>query len=293
MQLSPYIRFAIDQRLAGTWSMHERIIFDYELLYVKEGEVLITVEDDRYLARPGDIFLFRPGRRHSMRALSPGGFRQPHLHFDLVYGEDSGQVFISFKNYQQMTEMERRMIRADFLLQEGIHLPDKLNIEDVEMFEQLLFNVIYEFESQMPFAEINVQGAFLLLWTFILRQQLWHGNKEVAPQASLMLEIRNFLNANTDLPIRLDDLSARYNISKFHLIRSFKEMFGLSPIHYHQFCRLEKAKNIVLHTNLSFSQIADALRFESLSTFTRAFTKQFGQPPSAFRRRLGEASWQE
>ena len=171
MQLSPYIRFAIDQRLAGTWSMHERIIFDYELLYVKEGEVLITVEDDRYLARPGDIFLFRPGRRHSMRALSPGGFRQPHLHFDLVYGEDSGQVFISFKNYQQM--------------------------------------------------------------------------------------------------------------------------FGLSPIHYHQFCRLEKAKNIVLHTNLSFSQIADALRFESLSTFTRAFTKQFGQPPSAFRRRLGEASWQE
>ena len=99
-----------------------------------------------------------------------------------------------------------------------------------------------------------------------------------------MLSIRHFLNSYTSQSISLDDLSYRFNISKFYLNRSFKEVFGMSPIHYHQYCRMEKAKNMVLYTSLSIGQIADELGFENLSTFSRAFKHRYSQSPSEVRR---------
>ena len=37
--LCPYIRLAIDQTLYLPWRLPERIIFDYELVYIKKGRV--------------------------------------------------------------------------------------------------------------------------------------------------------------------------------------------------------------------------------------------------------------
>lgn len=283
MQLSPYVRFAIDQHIDASWHLDERIIFDYELLYIKEGKLRITVEDNVYYACPGDVFLFRPDRRHSMRPLSPQGFRQPHLHFDLIWQEDSEQVFISYKSKEQMSPKERMMIRPDILAESEIPFPDKLQITDLNMFEQLLSEVIFEFETQLPYAQLSTQGAFLRLWTFILRQQLLQGNLKNEPQSTLMLEIRNLLNTTTGRSISLDELSDRFNISKYHLVRSFKKLFGMSPIQYHQRCRLEKAKNMVVYTMFPMTQIANELGFENLSTFTRAFKHRYQQSPSELR----------
>lgn len=284
MQLSPYIRFATDQHLDFSWKLPKRIIFDYELLYIKEGDVLITINDTIYNAHAGDVFLFRPNKPHSMQPLSSSGIRQPHIHFDLIWQEDSENVFISFKTLAQMNEAERSMIRQDILLNSSIDLPDKLRITDMNTFEQLLSDVILEFESQLPYAQISAQGAFLYLWSFILRQHLSYNNQQISPQNALMLSIRHFLNRYTSQSISLDDLSYRFNISKFYLNRSFKEVFGMSPIHYHQYCRMEKAKNMVLYTSLSIGQIADELGFENLSTFSRAFKHRYSQSPSEVRR---------
>ena len=286
LQLSPYVRFAIDQHIDASWHLEERIIFDYELLYIKEGKLRITVEDTVYKAGPGDVFLFRPNRRHSMQPLSPQGFRQPHLHFDLVWQEDSEQVFISYKPLEQMSPEEQKMIRPDILSESDIPLPDKLEITDINMFEQLLFEVIFEFETQLPYAQLSTQGAFLRLWTFILRQQLLQGNIKNEPQSTLMLEIRHLLNTSTGQTVSLDELSSRFNISKYHLVRSFKKLFGMSPIQYHQRCRLEKAKNMVLYTMFPMTQIASELGFENPSTFTRAFKNQYQQSPSQLRRTI-------
>ena len=104
MLLAPYIRFASDQHVDYPWLLEERIIYDYELLYIQSGEVVITVEDTVYHAGAGDVFLFRPGRRHSLEIVSPSGFQQPHIHFDLFYQDVSPEVPFSFKNYPDMTE---------------------------------------------------------------------------------------------------------------------------------------------------------------------------------------------
>ena len=284
MLLAPYIRFASDQHVDYPWLMEERIIYDYELLYIQDGEVAITVEDTMYHGGAGDVFLFRPGRRHSLEILSRSGFRQPHIHFDLIYQDDSPQVPVSFKNYPDMTEKERRMIRPDILGNFGVELPDKLCITDIHNFELLLLDVIYEYENHMPFSDLNAQSTFLRLWSFILRQHMWQEHTAAPLGDQLLLQIRSYLNTNTNCAITLDALAEQFNINKYYLVHLFRETFGLPPIQYHQRCRLEKAKNLILYSPFSMTQIADMLGFSCLSAFTRAFQNQYHVYPSFFRK---------
>lgn len=237
-----------------------------------------------YHGGAGDVFLFRPGRRHSLEILSRSGFRQPHIHFDLIYQDDSPQVPVSFKNYPDMTEKERRMIRPDILGNFGVELPDKLRITDIHNFELLLLDVIYEYENHMPFSDLNAQSTFLRLWSFILRQHMWQEHTAAPLGDQLLLQIRSYLNTNTNCAITLDALAEQFNINKYYLVHLFRETFGLPPIQYHQRCRLEKAKNLILYSPFSMTQIADMLGFSCLSAFTRAFQNQYHVYPSFFRK---------
>lgn len=77
-QLSPYIRVAMDSKINFPWHhLKERVLFDYELLYVKEGRVKVTIGDQYYTGEPGDLFLFRPKQRHTIRKIgtSPLNFK--------------------------------------------------------------------------------------------------------------------------------------------------------------------------------------------------------------------------
>ncbi len=284
LELSPYIRYAKDEWSKGPWHMKQRVIYDYEIMYILEGTLTVTVEDKEYITGKGDIFLFRPNRRHSLRCCDQAGFRQPHVHFDLIRRDDSKRVGISFKNRDEMTEEEIGMIRPDILVQNGIDLPDKLHISDIVTFQKLLFDVIYEYENQMPYSYLSAQGAFLRLWAFILQQHMHHESFEALSEHQLLQEIRQHLNVNTDILISLDDLAAQYNISKFHLSHTFREAFGVSPIQYHLHCRLEKARSMVLYTQHTLTSIAEEAGFSCLNDFSRAFKKKYHISPRELRK---------
>lgn len=83
--------------------------------------------------------------------------------------------------------------------------------------------------------------------------------------------------------ITLDDLSRRFNVSKFHLQRSFCRIIGRSPSQYQQKIRITKAKEFLQTTNLSVGLIANSVGFESTSYFIAAFKAQEGITPLKYR----------
>lgn len=94
---------------------------------------------------------------------------------------------------------------------------------------------------------------------------------------------RCFLHEFADRPVTLEEISAHAALSKFHLTRSFSEVFGLPPLAYHRRLRLEGAARLLRSRAASATQIADQLGYASLSAFTRAFRGTFGVPPSRAR----------
>ena len=83
--------------------------------------------------------------------------------------------------------------------------------------------------------------------------------------------------------ISLRDMSRVAYISPFHFNRVFHEITGLPPAKFIAAMRLDQAKQLLLNTNLSITDICYDVGYNSLSTFTRRFTERVGLGPREFR----------
>lgn len=81
----------------------------------------------------------------------------------------------------------------------------------------------------------------------------------------------------------LDELSAIAHLSKFHFLRLFKQMYRCTPYQYIISKRMEKAKHMLLSNELNVQEVAWAVGYEDASSFCRAFRKQYGLYPQAYR----------
>jgi len=288
-QLTPYIRVAGDSILEPGWRLKERVIFDYELLYVKNGRALVSIEGNEFLAEAGDIVLFKPSQRHSFIVAEDMPLSQPHIHFDLYYRPDSEEVKVSFKSFEELTEQEKGWLREDELSTPPFDFPNHIRLRNPLAFEKILFDIIKEYEIRMPFFETNVKGVFIQLLVYLIREQYWKSRPHVYTNLEDLIRIQNYLNHNTDREVHLDELAKYSNISKYYLIRLFKNAFGMSPIHYHQLVRVKAAKEMIQFTRIPLTEIAERLGFQSIHSFSRAFKNIEGCSPSFYRKREGSA----
>ena len=67
------------------------------------------------------------------------------------------------------------------------------------------------------------------------------------------------------------------------LLAFLKEKIGISPVYYISALRLQKAKDLLLNTNLRVRDIGLEIGQKSLGTFTTRFTERVGMSPSEFR----------
>ena len=91
---------------------------------------------------------------------------------------------------------------------------------------------------------------------------------------------RAFIHEGADRPVSLEEVAGHAALSRFHLTRSFTQVFGLPPLAYHRRLRLEAAARLLKSDSTTPSELAEQLGYASLSAFTRAFRHNFGVPPS-------------
>ncbi|WP_050515202.1 helix-turn-helix transcriptional regulator [Streptomyces rimosus] len=86
-------------------------------------------------------------------------------------------------------------------------------------------------------------------------------------------------------PLDLDAVAAHAGYSRFHFIRAFKQVYGLTPGQYLSRRRIERAEELLRTADLSVTEICWLVGFGSLGTFSARFKKQTGLTPSAYRKR--------
>lgn len=89
-------------------------------------------------------------------------------------------------------------------------------------------------------------------------------------------------------PIAVSAIATHLNVSAEHLSRTFRKVEGISVKKYIQNEKIEKAKNLLIYSDLSFSAISRFLGFSSQSHFSTVF-KQYAQlSPGEFRKQFSE-----
>lgn len=83
--------------------------------------------------------------------------------------------------------------------------------------------------------------------------------------------------------VQIRELAQSVNLSPGYFGKLFKEETCLKPKQCARYWRLQQAKSLLDHTYLKVNEVALAVGFKHLSSFTREFTKLYGCPPSVSR----------
>jgi AraC-like DNA-binding protein len=83
-----------------------------------------------------------------------------------------------------------------------------------------------------------------------------------------------------------EGLSAIAQMTRFNLIKTFKQAFGVSPYRYLNQVRVDHARHMLALTDQPMHMIAAAVGFGSVSSLTRAFKRFAGASPSHVHRKL-------
>lgn len=81
--------------------------------------------------------------------------------------------------------------------------------------------------------------------------------------------------------IELKKIAASACMSQFHYIRSFKQVYGVTPREYLRDIRINKAKEF-LKSGMTTTQVCVEVGYNSLPTFSGAFKKGTGYSPKAY-----------
>lgn len=107
---------------------------------------------------------------------------------------------------------------------------------------------------------------------------------------SFVARIRELLESNMDdETYGIDQLCRDAGASRSQIHNKLKKWTGLSTAFFIRSIKLERAKYLLVQTDLNISQVAYEVGFQDPSYFTRVFDESFGICPKNFRKRWQQA----
>ncbi|MFT3689306.1 GlxA family transcriptional regulator [Paenirhodobacter sp.] len=95
------------------------------------------------------------------------------------------------------------------------------------------------------------------------------------------------MRANLDAPLPQAEIARQTGISARQLERLFGKLLNKTPKRYYLDLRLEKARYLLLQTEMSVTDVALSCGFDDPGSFSRAYRAAFGIPPRTQRGRIG------
>ncbi len=220
----------------------------FHLFYLYKNSVCVEREGIKYFLTEGDTFIFDLSKNHycTQNPKLPASMYVAYFHC-----EDSTKL----QNALRLGKIPYRNHPQDF------HL-------NMRLFENaaLSSNSLNETE----------------IWLAPILQQILcepaSGNNQKAAVLNLCREI----DQNPQKNFSLSYLGEKINYSKNQVIRLFKKITGLTPYAYILQSKITKAKQMLLFSDYTFTQIAEYLGYSDLNHFSSQFYKKTGLYPTEY-----------
>lgn len=267
MQKTSFEIFHYFDSQPGSVALHHHDF--YEIYFFISGQVKYQIEGQSYQLQPGDILLISPLELH--QPIIDAGL-QPYERIVLWispaflhhYTTDSVNLSHCFDiSYQSHTNLLR--------------LPDLQRDEIRSLLDNLLE------QSRTPDFGQELFCLSLLLQTVIQLNRLMpqHQMEPSASSKTLTSQLIHYINRHYQSQLSLDNLAAKFYVSKYYLSHEFHRVMGISLHRYIVLKRLVMARQL-LSMGESPVSIFEKCGFQDYSNFYRAFKAEYGISPRQF-----------
>ena len=111
-------------------------------------------------------------------------------------------------------------------------------------------------------------------------------NLAVWKNEDISLEIEKYIKANLNEALSSEGLCKQFNVSRSNLYQISLKAFGMGIKQYIAYCRIEKAKQLLLE-DYSILEVAEACGYGEYNYFCKVFKKATGLSPSEYRKVKG------
>ena len=132
----------------------------------------------------------------------------------------------------------------------------------------------------------GLAGHLLLSQSFVRKQAMRIRALRYSTKMELFKRVniaRQQIEDDPGLNLSISTLAASCSMSEFHFFRTFRELFGISPLQYKLKVRMERAKAMLESTSLPVYEVAISLGFADVQSFCKSFKKYFDVSPGKFR----------
>ena len=253
--------FEFDTRKTQSTHFHQNL----EIIYVLEGALEIEIETETYQMEKGDFLLINANKRHALHEtkgeLLIASFR---INFSMLIDYmGTNQLLFWCNTVADRSETYDQMKRA---------LDRILNrFYDKEKVGAIYLNSIY------------YEVVYLLTAYFMIKADDARMKENFTLDNSRVFEIQNYVQANYQKQLSLNDLAKKLFLSNAYLSKYIKKHFGLSFLEYVNNVRLFHAVDELIYSDKKSTRIALDNGFPTTAAFNKAFKEIYNMTPSTYR----------
>lgn len=249
----------------------------WEFLYVDRGSVVVTAGADTYLMKSGELAFHCPNEFHAFRAIG-----------------EADIVVVSFVcNSEAMHRLEKKVLLLHTREKEHLKLLIHESQQVYQHFENIAPRINMEKRTDAPWGSDQLIKTYLeQLFIHICRRDdnLEFSQRAVSANSAQGLafaqRLRDYLSQNYTQKITLEILASEMGVSTSQIKRTFREQIGQSMVNYITHLRISQAKRLIREGDYNFTQIAEAVGYDSIYYFSSLFKKHTGKTLSEYARSL-------
>lgn len=260
------------------WHWHSEL----EFVEILQGAIECHIGEEIIELREGDTFFINSGVIHKYQA--PKVCREKQCMFSDI-------LFLPEIIAPNSSLIYEKYIRPIVLYGKPFLVMRQTQAWE-ESVQNLYHHIVNVCLDEEDLTELRIQAGILELWTrlfhYLYREESeQQENKNILAQARLR-KMMQFIWDHFHEKITLDDIAASANISKSAALRCFRSGMQTSPVGYLNDFRLNRAKELLLTSHSTVSEIAVSVGFDNVGYFDRVFRRTFGLTPKQFAKQGGE-----
>ena len=250
-------------------SRRERIEYHYhtfhKVIMLLAGKAGYAIEGERYDLTPGDFVLVGRGSIHRPEVAEDDFYERMILYIDPAYLTSLSTEDCDLESCFRQAQTAFRYVYRD---------------EGGSRVRQLFETLARTSREGGYGAALLERAQFLELMVEVNR--VCRGGHQVQAAAGdrKVVALLQYLNLHLTEELSIDQLAERFYISKYHMMRRFRQETGYSIHGYLTEKRLLLAQRL-LAQGVSPSEAGERAGYQDYSTFSRAYKKHFGRGPSA------------
>ncbi|GGG27881.1 AraC family transcriptional regulator [Pontibacter amylolyticus] len=241
----------------------------YIILLVTQGTGVHTIDFREYAVEPGTVFLLTPGQVHS---------------WTLSNDADGFVVFFTQAYYTR--EYPDRLL-SDFPYFNALLYSPVIRLTETD--EAKLTPVLhmlqqeYEVDSPMRNSILSRYLDILLMKLAQIFQPDGSATVPIAKEQTLLQDLERLINLHYKEQKTVSFYAGRLHVTAKHLNETCKQALGKTTKDILQYRIILEAQRLLVHSDLTSSQIAHELGYFDNTYFFRFFKKHIGCTPEQFR----------